>query len=88
MDLISPSSANFLFWSQLVLPFGYLGFWIYALRDLINAEFRDAHSKLIWALIILVTPLGPFLYLSLSRRNKKREFKPKFSNHNFKSNHL
>lgn len=79
MDLPASASIENLFWIQFLISIAYLSFWIYALRDLILSEFRDVNSKLLWTLIILFVPLGPFFYLSLSRRSKKREFKPKFT---------
>ncbi|MDF2156520.1 PLD nuclease N-terminal domain-containing protein [Algoriphagus sp. CAU 1675] len=81
MDLISPSSG-LIFWQLFGLI--YIGFWIYALVDLVRSEFRHAHEKLMWLLIILFAPvIGTFLYLSMGRRSKsKRKFDPQFSKRN------
>jgi len=49
------------------------------LIDLVRADFKDQHSKLIGVLIILIAPFGCFLYLANSRRDKKRRFDPDFS---------
>lgn len=76
MDLISPSSG-LIFWQLFGLI--YLGFWIYALVDLVRSEFRNSHDKLIWLLLILFAPvIGTFLYLSMGKRSK-RKFESEFS---------
>jgi len=70
MNLLEP---NALIISQIALVI-YAGFWIYALLDLIQAEFRDPNQKLIWALLLVFIPfIGTFMYLSTSRRLKVRK---------------
>lgn len=76
MDLITPG-YGLIAWQA--SGFIYIAVWIYAIVNLANSEFKDSQMKLIWALIIILTPFGPFLYLALSRRNKKRTFNPDFS---------
>lgn len=76
MDLITPGHG-LIFWQ--LSGFIYIGFWIYTIVNLVNSEFKDPHMKLIWALIILLMPFGPFIYLANSRRGKKRDFNPDFS---------
>jgi uncharacterized protein YhhL (DUF1145 family) len=76
MDLVTPGYW-LIFWQAAGLA--YIGFWIYAILNLVNSEFRDQHMKLIWALIIILIPFGAFLYLANSRRGKKRGFSPDFS---------
>lgn len=84
MDLIVPSNGLWIW--QLVtflVMISYLGFTIYALIDLIRSDFREINMKLIWALLILCTPMiGTFLYLSMNRstKNNRRKFDPDFSN--------
>ncbi len=56
----------------------YFGFWIYSIYHLVNADFKDYHSKLVWALITIFLPFGCFLYLGSSKRYKKRNFNPDF----------
>lgn len=76
MDLITPG-YGLIFWQ--IGGFVYIGFWFYAILNLVNSEFTEPNTKLIWALIILLTPFGSFLYLLNSRRGKKRGFRPDFS---------
>lgn len=86
MNLITPSSG-LIYWQlgTLVVLLGYLMFQVYALIDLLRTEFREAHMKLIWALIIIFVPvIGTFMYLAQSRRSKAdfRKFKPDFKTNN------
>jgi len=79
MDLIVPGNG-ILFW-QLVGLF-YLGFWVFALYDIIRSDFKESHMKMIWAILIIYVPImGTFLYLSMNRRSKKgyRRFDPNFT---------
>ncbi|WP_297337338.1 PLDc N-terminal domain-containing protein [Algoriphagus sp.] len=81
MELISPSSfsTGLLIWQLAMLV--YLGFWVYALLEVLRNEFRGAHERLMWILIILFAPIiGTFLYLSMGRRaRKRRKFNPDFN---------
>lgn len=85
MDLVTPPNS-IMVWqlgSFLVMT-GYFGFTVYAFIDMIRSDFREQHMKLIWTLMILMIPIiGTFLYLSMSRRTKRRyrKFKPDFSTH-------
>lgn len=65
---------------SMMLGFSLFAFWVYALVDVLQSEFRFPHEKLIWVLIILVLPpIGTFLYLTNSRTSKKRrKFEPDF----------
>jgi hypothetical protein len=76
MDLVTPG-FGLIYWQAAGLA--YIAFWIYALIDLVRADFKDQNSKLVWVLIILIAPFGCFLYLGFSRRDKKRGFNPDFS---------
>lgn len=80
MELISPGSFSTGLWIMQLSMLGYLGFWVYALIDVLRNEFRGAHERLMWVLIILFAPIiGTFLYLSMGRRSRKRRaFKPDF----------
>lgn len=75
MDLIAPY-PGLIFWELSILI--YLGFWVYALIDCLRSDFRGPNQKLIWILLILFAQIiGTFLYLSMSRRTKKkRVFNP------------
>jgi len=77
MGTLDLGVSGLIFWQLEALV--YIGFWIYAIINLVNSEFKDSNMKLIWALIIILMPFGSFIYLASSRRNKKREFKPDFS---------
>lgn len=65
---------------SLMLGFSLFAFWVYALVDVIQSQFRFSHEKLIWVIIILaLPPIGTFLYLGNSRTSKKsRKFQPDF----------
>lgn len=79
MDLIVPGNEIIL-WQLAGLS--YLGFWVYALIDMIRSDFKESHMKLIWAILIVFVPImGTFLYLSLNRRTKNvfRRFDPNFN---------
>ena len=83
MDLISPGNG-LVYWqtATFLVMVGYFSFWVYALIDLIRADFKEQHMQLIWALMILFVPvIGTFLYLSMNRRTKRgfRKFTPTFS---------
>ncbi|MGM0943657.1 MAG: PLDc N-terminal domain-containing protein [Bacteroidota bacterium] len=84
MDLISPGSLSTGLWIWQLTMLTYLGFWVYALIDVLRSEFRGAHERSIWILLILFAPIiGTFLYLSTGRRaRRRREFKPDFQNKN------
>ena len=69
MEIITPDFSYL--WIVQITMLVYLGFWIYALLDMIRSEFRDPNQKLIWALLLVLIPFfGTFLYLSMSRRTK------------------
>lgn len=72
--------TNLWIWQSMSMMFGLSLFWVYALVDVIQSQFRFPHEKLIWVLIILVLPpIGTFLYLANSRTSKKkRKFQPDF----------
>jgi heme/copper-type cytochrome/quinol oxidase subunit 2 len=79
MDLIVPGNG-ILLWQLAWLS--YLGFWVYALYDMIRSDFKKSQIKLIWAILIVFVPImGTFLYLSMNRRTKKghRRFDPNFT---------
>ncbi|MDI1321552.1 MAG: PLD nuclease N-terminal domain-containing protein [Algoriphagus sp.] len=79
MDLVVPGNG-ILLWQLTGLS--YLGFWIYALIHMIRSDFKDSHTKLIWAILIVFVPIiGTFLYLSMNKRTKKRDgrFDPDFT---------
>lgn len=76
MDLIVPRNGIILWQLSALL---YLGFWVYAVIDMIRSDFKDSQTKLIWALLIVFVPIiGTFIYLSMNRRTKKgfRRFEP------------
>ena len=79
MNLLEP---GFPFWIVPLTMGMYLGFWIYALINLLRADFKDSHQKLVWMLLLIFVPvIGTFLYLSMARTMKKRRrFDPDFSN--------
>lgn len=82
MDLIVPGNG-LLLWQLAGLS--YLGFWVYALYDMIRSDFKESHMKMIWAILIVFVPImGTFLYLSINRRTKKgsRRFDPDFTKRN------
>lgn len=69
MDLIVPGNGILLWQLSALL---YLGFWVYALMDMIRSGFKDGQTKLIWAIVIVFLPIiGTFIYLSMNRRTKK-----------------
>ena len=82
MDLIAPGDGQFTWQFSFLIAVIYLGFWVYALFDALMAEFREAHSKFLWVLTILLAPvIGTFLYLAMARslRKERRRFNPSFS---------
>lgn len=79
MDLIVPGNGIILWQLSALL---YLGFWVYALIDMIRSDFKETLMKLIWAILIVFVPImGTFLYLSMNRRTKRgfRRFDPDFN---------
>lgn len=79
MDLIVPGNGIILWQLAFIL---YLGFWVYALIDMIRSDFKESHMKLIWAILIVFVPIiGTFLYLNMNKRTKKgfRRFDPDFN---------
>ncbi|SFU08222.1 Phospholipase_D-nuclease N-terminal [Algoriphagus locisalis] len=85
MDLIAPGDGQLIWQFSFLLSVVYLGFWAYALFDATGAEFRAAHSKFMWVLVILLAPgFGTFLYLAMARslRKDRRRFNPSFSKQN------
>jgi len=79
MDLIEPGNG-ILLWQLAGLS--YLGFWAFALIDMIRSDFKESHMKIIWAILIVFVPImGTFLYLSMNRRTKKKygRFNPDFT---------
>ena len=77
--------GNLWIWQALSMlgSLSLLGFWIFALVDIIQREFRFPHEKLNWILVILLLPpIGMFLYL-MNRKTSRRErrFKPDFYSH-------
>lgn len=79
MDLIVPGNGIILW--QLSFLF-YLGFWVYALIDMIRSDFKESQMKLIWAILIVFVPIvGTFLYLKMNRKTKRgfRRFDPDFT---------
>lgn len=58
--------------SAIILP-------IIALIDIVRSNFKDSTTKLLWVLIVLLTPLlGTLIYFALGRQQKqpKRIFNP------------
>lgn len=46
-------------------------FWLWALIDLIQANFQDSIIKIFWAIIIIFIPfVGAILYLIVGRKQK------------------
>ncbi|PZX57918.1 PLD nuclease N-terminal domain-containing protein [Algoriphagus chordae] len=81
MDLIAPGDGQTFWQISFLLSLIYLGFWAYALFDALRSEFRAAHSKFLWVLVILFAPfVGTFLYLAMNRtvRKDRRSFNPHF----------
>lgn len=79
MDLIVPGNGILLWQLSALL---YLGFWVYALINMIRSEFKDGQTKLIWAILIVFVPImGTFIYLSMNERTKKgfRRFNSDFN---------
>lgn len=79
MDLIVPENGIILWQLDSIL---YLGFWVYALIDMIRSDFKESHMKLIWAILIVFVPIvGTFLYMRMNRRTKRgfRRFDPDFT---------
>ena len=55
----------------LTLSLALLGFWIYALVDAIQSEYKDSNMKVIWVILIIVFPvLGTILYFALAPGQK------------------
>ncbi|MFC5626797.1 PLDc N-terminal domain-containing protein [Algoriphagus winogradskyi] len=82
MDLIVPGDGQLIWQISFLFSVLFLGFWAYALFDALGAEFRAAHSKLMWVVTIILAPvIGTFLYLAMARsqRKERRRFKPTFS---------
>ncbi|WP_425636676.1 PLDc N-terminal domain-containing protein [Algoriphagus yeomjeoni] len=82
MDLIASGDGQLIWQISFLFSVVYLGFWAYALFDALGSEFRAAHSKFQWVLIILFAPfIGTFLYLAMARsmRKERRRFNPSFS---------
>jgi uncharacterized protein YhhL (DUF1145 family) len=77
MENLDLALNGLIFWQLGSLA--YVGFWIYAIINLVNSEFKDPNMKVIWALVVILMPIGPFIYLSFSRQSKKRGFNPDFS---------
>ncbi|UBM60531.1 PLD nuclease N-terminal domain-containing protein [Marinilongibacter aquaticus] len=51
-----------------------LALFIWALIDLVKAEFRQTSSKLVWFLVVLLIPfVGSILYLVIGRKQKIEE---------------
>ncbi len=70
MNLLEPNAVLL---TQLTMAI-YACFWVYAIFDLIKAEFRDPNQKLIWAIFLVCIPvIGTFMYLAMSRRLKVRD---------------
>ena len=45
--------------------------WIYALVDVISANFPESNSKIIWLLLIVLLPfVGTVLYFMIGRKQK------------------
>ncbi|MBD8488427.1 PLDc_N domain-containing protein [Echinicola sp. CAU 1574] len=52
-----------------------LALMVWALVDVLTAEFADSNTKLIWVIVILLLPfLGSILYLLIGRKEKTRTF--------------
>lgn len=67
--------GNLWIWQALSMLGGLslLGFWIFALVDIIQRKFRFTHEKLNWILVILLLPpIGMFLYL-MNRKTSRGE---------------
>lgn len=82
MDLIAPGEGQMFWQISFLLSAMCIGFWVYALFDVLRSEFRAAHSKFLWVLVILSIPIiGTLLYLAMAKDIQKgrRRFNPDFS---------
>lgn len=80
MISITPEINPMYEWGAILLSTALLAFWVYALIDLFNSNLKYPHERIMWVVIILIVPFfGTFLYLAMSRTQKKRrKFQPNF----------
>lgn len=59
-----------IFWVLVVIA--SIALFIWALIDILNSEFPDSNSKLIWIVIVLVAAfVGPLIWLLWGRNNQR-----------------
>lgn len=73
MELLLPQ-FSLTFWLLFILiPFCI---FLIAITDILRNQFKGAHTKLIWILVVLILPiLGGILYLLIGRREKIKQEK-------------
>jgi hypothetical protein len=55
----------------LMLGLLYAVLWIWAIIDLLRADFKDSNMKIIWAVVLIfANPIGPFVYFMISKEQK------------------
>jgi len=63
---------TFLFFT---LGFALVGFWIFALIEIIQRPFYNDTEKVVWLLLVLAVPfLGTILYFSLGRKQLQLDY--------------
>jgi hypothetical protein len=68
MELITPEYA-LLIWTIVIIT--VIGFWLFALIDILRHQFRGNYEKLIWVLVVLFLPiLGSILYFIIGRSHR------------------
>lgn len=63
--------GGFFLFFFITLALALVGFWIYALVDAIQSEYKESSMKAIWIILIIVFPvLGTILYFALAPSQK------------------
>ena len=61
-------------WILIILLLAYLFFWIKTLIEIVNSNYNDQATKVIWFLIVFFAGLiGIFIYYIAGRQTKKIE---------------
>ena len=60
-----------------IIFLGPIILWLISLIDVLQADFKDTITKLIWVLVIIFVPvIGALLYLVIGRKQKIDNNKP------------
>lgn len=61
-------------WILIILLLAYLFFWIKTLIEIVNSNYNDQATKVIWFLVVFFAGLiGIFIYYIAGRQTKKIE---------------